>query len=224
LPVKKRAVIFANGVINNLDDALSLLLPGDILIAADGGGRHCRQLGLRPDILIGDFDSLDQPELEAFQAAGAEIIRHPARKDYTDLELAIRHAQVIEVDEILVLGALGARWDQTMANLLLPAAADFAETPIRLMDGVQEVLLVRGGDELEIRGQPGNTVSLIPLGNDARGITTHGLEYPLNNETLYFGATRGISNALLGQSASVKVEAGLLMCVIIHTEKPVSKI
>lgn len=223
MPGKKRAVIFANGVISHLDEARSLILPGDILIAADGGGRHCHQLGLKPDILIGDFDSLDPAELDTFRKAGTMVIHHPARKDYTDLELAIRHAQSIHANEILVLGGLGARWDQTLANLLLPAAADFADMRISLLDGRQEVLLVRGGERLEIRGLPGDTVSLIPLGGDARGVTTLGLEYPLTGETLSFGATRGVSNVLLGKTASIEISTGLLMCVILHAEYPDSK-
>jgi thiamine pyrophosphokinase len=217
---KKRAVIFANGVIGRLEDARAALLPGDVLIAADGGARQYRRLGIQPHVLIGDFDSLDPAELQAFQAAGVEIIRHPARKDYTDLELAIRYAQSIPADEILVLGALGARWDQTVANLLLPAASDFAGAQIRLLDGPQEVLFARRGDNLQITGQPGDTVSLIPLGSDAHGITTTGLEYPLAHETLYFGTTRGISNVLLAKTAGVRLEAGLLICVVIHAASP----
>lgn len=220
MPGMKRAVIFANGIISHIEETRSLLLPDDILIAADGGGRHCQQLGLKPDIIIGDFDSLDPAELDAFRAAGTKIIRHPARKDYTDLELAIRHAQAINIDEILVLGALGARWDQTLANLLLPATTDFAGLRIRLLDGRQEVLLARGGEKLEICGDPGDTVSLIPLGGDARGITTLGLEYPIHDETLTFGATRGVSNVLLGKTASIQLEVGLLMCVLLHAEYP----
>ena len=93
MPGKKRVVIFANGLISHVDEAHRFLLPDDTIIAADGGGRHCRQLGLTPDILIGDFDSLEPADLEAFVAAGARIVRHPARKDYTDLELALLLAQ-----------------------------------------------------------------------------------------------------------------------------------
>ena len=216
MPDKKRAVLFANGALSDPAAARDALAPGDVVIAADGGARHCRLLGIRPDYLIGDFDSLEPSEVEQLEADGVSVLRHPARKDYTDLELAIRHAGSLGINEILVLGALGKRWDQTLANLLLPAAEEHATLQMRLLDGAQEVLLARGGSQLTLHGQPCDTVSLIPLGGDAHGVTTQGLEYPLNQETLRFGTTRGVSNTLLGESASVELEQGMLLCVLIH--------
>jgi thiamine pyrophosphokinase len=216
LPETKRAAIFANGALSDPAAARAALAPGDLVIAADGGARHCRALGIMPDYLIGDFDSLEPSEVEQFAGDGVTILRHPERKDFTDLELAIRHAHSLEMNEILVLGALGLRWDQTLANLLLPAAREYAGLQMRLLDGAQEVLLLRGGNQLTLHGQPGDTVSLIPLGGDAHGITTHGLEYPLQQETLQFGTTRGVSNALLSDSATVQLGQGMLLCVLIH--------
>ncbi len=84
-----RAVIFANGSLN-LPVALS---PGDFIIAADGGAQHCLALGLIPAVVIGDLDSLTPADLEALEAQGAEIVQFPARKDFTDLELALKHAR-----------------------------------------------------------------------------------------------------------------------------------
>jgi thiamine pyrophosphokinase len=218
LPLQPRAVIFANGLLGNPEAARRSVHPGDILIAADGGARHCVSLGLTPNYLVGDFDSLTEAELEELRRMGTTVHRHPARKDFTDLELALHFARDLGVDEILVLGALGARWDQTLANLLLPAAEAFSGTHIRLLDGAQEVFLLRSGESSEVTGSPGDTVSLIPLCGDAQGVTTDGLEYPLTAETLIFGATRGVSNVLLGKIASVNLESGLLLCVVIHGE------
>ncbi len=212
----KRAVIFANGTLDSSRPVRTLIEPDDILIAADGGAAHLQKLGLKPDIVIGDFDSISQSDLEAHRASGSDIYRHPANKDYTDLELAVSFAQSSGADEILILAALGARWDQTLANLLLPAASTFREINIRLVDGNQEVILIRPGDAFEIEGSPGDTVSLIPIGGDARGIVTTGLEYALNKETLYFGTTRGISNVLIDKTASVKFDEGLILCVKAH--------
>lgn len=216
MPSNLRAVIFANGLLGSLNAARQSIRPDDILIAADGGARHCRRLGLTPHFIVGDFDSLEEAELQTFQDAGVVVIRHPARKDFTDLELALRHARSLGVAEILILGGLGARWDQTLANLLLPAAKEFTGVNIRLLDGAQEVFLLRGGESAQVAGIPGDTVSLIPLGGDALGVRAGGLEYPLNGETLLFGATRGVSNLLLGESASVSLAEGLLLCVVIH--------
>ena len=103
-----------------------------------------------------------------------------------------------------------------MANLLLPAGKALAKVRIRLLDGHQEIRLLRAGERLIITGQLGDTVSLIPLAGDACGVATEGLEYPLMDENLVFGATRGISNVLQEQSASVSLREGLLLIVMIH--------
>jgi thiamine pyrophosphokinase len=217
-----RAVIFANGILSYPQEAREAIQPGDLVIAADGGARHCQELGIRPDVLIGDLDSSEAAVVADFESAGTEVIRFPARKDFTDLELAIRHARSLGFQEALVLGGLGGRWDQTLANLLLPAAPDLADMRISLMDGPQEILLLRGGEDpraparLELRGGAGDTVSLVPLGGDALGVTTHGLEYPLDEGRLPFGATLGISNVLLAESGSVQVREGILLCIVIH--------
>lgn len=216
MSISKRAVIFANGILNDPQRVRRLIQPRDLVIAADGGGRLCLQLGIQPGVLIGDFDSLDAQELAALEAAGAEVVRHPQRKDFTDLELALRYAHALGYQEILVLAALGARWDQTLANLLLPAAAELGAAAVRHVDGPQEIMLVRPGEKLQIDGKPGDTVSLIPIAGDAQGVRTQGLEYPLTGETLFFGATRGVSNAMVEKTASLVLEAGLLVCVVIH--------
>ncbi len=216
-----RTVIFANGKMSDPAQARAQVKKGDLLIAADGGALHCLELDLVPDLVIGDFDSLQQEDLEILESRGAEIIRYPARKDYTDLELALQHAVQRGAENILVIAALGARWDQSLANLLLPAASLLQDARVSLIDGPQEIHLVRGPERLELAGKQGDTVSLIPLGSSANKITTQGLEYPLNGETLDFGSTRGISNVMLDESASIELQQGLLLCVIIHGEKEV---
>jgi thiamine pyrophosphokinase len=205
-----RAIIFANGrYIPPFQ-----LQESDLLIAADGGTRHCLELGLRPAVIIGDLDSLDEATLAQLKASGTQIISYPSRKDFTDLELALQYAIEQGTSEILVLGALGERWDQTIANLLLPTLYDSSH--IRLVDGNQEITFLRGNGQVEIKGHPGDTVSLIPLSGDARGVRTQGLEYPLESDTLFFGSTRGVSNVLLRPCATVSLEEGLLLCTIIH--------
>jgi thiamine pyrophosphokinase len=208
-----RTIIFANGLLTDPASARAALRPGDRLIAADGGLHHLQKLGLRPDVLIGDLDSVEPAEAEAVQNAGGQVIRHPVRKDETDLELAVRLARAEGAGDILVFGALGGRWDQTLANLLLLAHTDFRSARLRLIDGAQQIYLVQG--ETQIEGQPGDTVSLISLQGDARGVTTEGLEYPLRDGQLPFGSTLGISNVLVDRQARVSVQDGLLVCIVI---------
>jgi thiamine pyrophosphokinase len=211
-------VIFANGQLSRP----ITLQPDDLIIAADGGSHHCLQYGIRPQVVIGDLDSVSEDDLEKLSRLGAEIITYPARKDFTDLELALLEAQRRGADRVLLLAALGERWDQSLANIMLPAA--FPDLHISLVDGQQELHFIHAGETLEITGRAGDTVSLIPLGGDAQGITTHGLEYPLYSETLRLGSTRGISNVMLEQASSteaarITLGAGRLLCAVIHHSK-----
>lgn len=205
-----KAVIVANGL---LKQRISLL-PGDLLIAADGGTHHCLEQGLIPSIVIGDLDSLDPDDIENLKNSGTKIIEYPSRKDFTDLELALQFALELEIEEILVLAALGARWDQTIANILLPAS--LGNKKVRLMDGNQEFFFLNGPGKLDIYGHCGDTFSVIPLAGDACGITTKNLEYPLKDEVLHFGSTRGISNVMLSEHASITLTKGILLCILIH--------
>ena len=222
-----RVIIVANGQLPDLEAARAVVQPTDTIIAADGGAEHCRVLGVVPYILIGDFDSLSPADLVTLEAAGTRIIRHPARKDQTDLELALDHALGEGASDIVILGGLGGRWDQTFANLLLlvrsngfsraaEAHAATTNVRVRLLDGPQEITALRGPGELSLNGEVGNTVSLIPIGGDARGITTSGLEYPLHDEMLSFGSTRGISNVMMERGATVSLAEGLLICTVIR--------
>lgn len=215
---QKRAIIFANGQLANLPTAQALLQPDDLIIAADGGSRHCLALGLTPYLLIGDLDSTPPEVVESLQAAGTHVLRHPIRKDQTDLELALDWAIKHEVTDILVIAALGGRWDQTLANLLLPTLPAYKDVHIRLVDDAQQISALRGPGTLSLTGAIGDTVSLIPVGGPAVGVTLTGLEYPLFNATIQLGSTLGISNVLTQPVAHVELYQGRLICVLISKE------
>ncbi len=98
--------------------------------------------------------------------------------------------------------------------MALPAA--IPELNIRLADGSQEFFYLRAGEKITVSGRPGDILSLIPLGGDAQGITTDQLEYPLHNEDLALGSTRGVSNVLLAEQAQISLRGGILLCVVMH--------
>jgi thiamine pyrophosphokinase len=209
-----QAVIFANG---SIDDSEPLSGKYDLIIAADGGARHCRNLRINPDIVIGDLDSIESDELKSLQSKGAEIIRYPVKKDKTDLELALRLAVKRGADKIALFGAMGMRWDMSIANILLPAEPCLSDAIIRIINGLHEITMLKTGKQITFYGEKGDILSLIPVGGDALGITSGGLEYSLKNSSLQFGSTRGISNVLVENSATVKLEKGLLLCVHIRS-------
>jgi thiamine pyrophosphokinase len=212
-----RAVIFANGELRYPQRARDLLRVDDLIIAVDGGTRHAWEAGVVPQLVIGDMDSLASDERERLESSEVELSSFPARKDTTDLELALVRAVSEGADSILILGALGGRIDQTIANLLLLALPELAEIDVRVAEGAQEAFLIR--QEAIIVGQPGDTVSLIPFGGDAAGVSVDGLEWPLQDETLRFGPARGVSNVLTGEEASVRVRRGLILCVVTHADE-----
>lgn len=205
-----RIVIFANGHLPNLEKARALLREGDFIIAADGGLRHALALGCTPHVLIGDLDSLP----EGFEASNfdGEIVLFPKDKNETDLELAIQHALTLKPDSILILGALGGRMDQTLANIALLSDARLSGFDIRIHDGVEEIFLCR--DQVRFEGRGGDLVSLIPWGGEVAGVVTSGLKWALQNETLYPAKTRGVSNEMTADMATVSIQSGLLL--IIH--------
>ncbi len=211
-----RAVIVANGLLAPETNWPEILLPGDLLIAADGGGRLFLAAHRAPHYLIGDFDSLAPTELDALAALGAQALQHPVHKDETDLELAVNLALDQGMDDILILAGLGGRWDHTLANLMLLALPRLGTARLRLLDGCQEIALFRPGQTHRIDGKIGDTVSLIPVGGDAKRVTTSGLEYPLVDSVLPFGQTLGISNQMNAPEATVALCEGLLICVVIH--------
>jgi thiamine pyrophosphokinase len=204
-------IIVANSPSFDAAPFVELLRQADLLIAADGGGNQLYAVGIVPALVIGDLDSLLPATEAAFVEAGVEFQKHPAAKDETDLELAVLAALARGATRIDMLGALGGRWDQTLANVTLLALPELASTPVRLLDTDQEAFLVR--DSVEIKGDIGDTISLLPLGGNAHGITTSGLEYPLADSTLYFERSRGISNVITATPATVRLREGMLLVV-----------
>lgn len=213
-----RAVIFANGETTSSERLSDEIKNAHLLIAADGGLHHFLKLGILPNVLIGDFDSIQSMHLNELEDADVVIIQHPPRKDETDLELALHYAKKQGIKEIIIFYALGSRWDMTITNLLLPTFEVFHDLDIHIVDGLQEISLLRSGSTLHISGQVGDVVSLIPVGSKVVGINSQGLEYPLTNDTLMLGSSRGVSNILVKEKASVQITSGLLLCI--HIKQP----
>ena len=214
-----QSIIFANGEFQDTCLPIDVQVEG-LLIAADGGSRHYQGQKITPDVLIGDLDSTE-PELVArWKERGVEVIQYPTDKDQTDLELALLLAQERGAEEILVYGAVGGRLDMTFGNLVLLAHPQLT-IPITLICGQEEVHLLRQGDSLVVQGSPGDTLSLLPLHPDGAKISAQGVKYPLDDEKLEFGLTRGISNQLIQDKALIKLESGLV--AVIHTRNSSSE-
>ncbi len=211
-------VIFAGGMLRPGKAFFNAIGSADMFIAADSGAAAALQYGCIPSIVVGDFDSLDGMLLEDLDKRGSELRRAAVEKDETDTELAIQIAIDEGATRITLVGALGgARFDHTMANILL--LAGFDTVPITLVDGPSMCWLLRGPGRSAIDGQVGDVVSLLPLTGDASGIYTMGLYYPLKGEALFFGKPRGMSNVLIEEHAEVAVESGMVLVIYTNVEE-----
>lgn len=211
--VTRAAIVLAGG--DPVEPHLSGLLPTNaVVIAADSGVQQAELLGLHVDYVVGDFDSADPAAIERARDAGAVIDRHPAEKDATDLELALDVARERGARQITVVGGAGGRLDHLLANFTLLASARFADLEIDARAGDAYVAVVQGGrPPRRLHGQPGSLVTLLPVGGDSCGITTEGLQYPLHDATLRPGTSRGVSNVLIANAASVVLDVGTLLVI-----------
>jgi thiamine pyrophosphokinase len=219
-----RAILLADGDAPDraaLDSAWPGWIDGvSIVVAADGGLRHAAALGLRVDCWVGDGDSVDADELTALEVAGVPLERHPADKDESDAELALVTAIRLGATDVTILGALGGpRLDHALANIGLLSHPALAGRTARLLDASARVSLATapgidgGPTQVQLPGRVGDVVSLLPFGEDVRGVTTAGFRYPLVDEDLPAGPARGLSNVRLDTRASVTIRRGRLLIV-----------
>ena len=198
-----------------IDPRLRALVPSDApVVAADSGADLALALGLRVDELIGDLDSVAPPSIDAVTAAGGTVERHPAAKDHTDLELSLQHAVALGPDRILVLGGHGGREDHHLANRLLLASTWLGSVEVVAWSGQARIAVVRA--RATFTGPAGSLLSLLAVGGPAGPVRTEGLVYPLRDEVLDPGSTRGISNELAATEAVVSTGSGVLLAVQPH--------
>ena len=193
--------------------ALPEIPAGAAVVAADSGVDRAHELGLTVDLAVGDFDSVTDHGLARASAAGAAVDRHPVAKDATDLELALTAALALRPtpDRLVVLGGHGGRLDHLLANALLLASPLLGDVEVVAQMGHARVTVVRR--RAELTGRPGDLVTLLPVGGPACGVVTDGLLFPLRDEDLAPGTTRGVSNQLVEGTGAVRLRAGTLLVV-----------
>lgn len=184
---------------------------GAPVVAADDGLVHALELGLHVSVAVGDFDSAPPAAVAQAEGAGARIERHPAAKDATDTELALDAALGFEPARVLLLAGDGGRLDHLLATLLLLGSEKYRAVEIDAHVGQARVHVVR--DERELVGRRGELLTLLAVSGPAEGVRTDGLAYPLRDETLEPGSSRGVSNVFAEERALISLERGVLLVV-----------
>jgi len=205
-------VIFSGGKIDDYEYLKKYLDKADFIISADSGAYHCRMLGIKPDVMVGDFDSIDGCDFNALKDTGTEVIRYPAEKDMTDSELAVEIAVSKGCSRVILLGATGSRLDHSVSNIFLLKKLLDSNIEGIIANEKNEVRLIR--DNITLKREDGVFVTLLPISGDAAGVTTRGLYYPLENAVLAVGSSRGVSNQFSEDEAYVEVKNGLLLVII----------
>lgn len=191
-----RAVIICGG---NVGEYITdYIKPDDFVICADSGYDRAMKFGIKPDIVIGDMDSVT-----AVPAEENKII-YPARKDFTDSELAVLYAKEHNYGEILMFGMIGTRMDHSLANITLLKQTRGIKAVI--IDANNEIYLLEG--EITVSGNVGDTVSIVPFEGDISGVTTSGLDYPLCDGTIKCGTSLGVSNVMTEKNCKITIKNG----------------
>ena len=211
-----RALIFANGNFKKPTSLLSNLREDDLIIAADGGARHIQESGLRPDVVIGDMDSISPTLLNDLKDQGSELIVYPRDKDHTDLELALLYASQNGVKEVILFGILGGRLDLTLANLMLLTKDEWQHLSLTISNPPDFAYMMHHNSTISLQGNLGDIVSLIPLSSVVTEVFTDGLRWPLKNAKLTFGNTISVSNEMIKDSARIQIGSGKLL--LVHKE------
>ena len=205
------AVVFLNGEYDEPTYFCGWAPTADVVIAADGGARFLLEHGIRPDVVVGDFDSLPAAAVERLEAAGVELVRHPVRKDRTDGEMAADEALRRGAGELVLAGALGAL-DHTLGHLAVLRSLAARGVAARLAAPRLTVRVFAAPAETRLDATAGTRVSLVPLQGDAL-VTLEGFDYPLRRGVLPQEACLGLGNAVVA-AARILVHEGVVAVLV----------
>ena len=214
-----RAAIFLNGAPDPEPPIRAVAGRADLVIAADGGARYAIASGIFPDLIVGDMDSLGEDVARELEARGAELERHPARKDKMDGHLAVLAAKARGATAADFVCATGGKFGAVLAVPHILLAAERLGLRSSAAAGWGTMFVVEAASRT-VRGTPGDSVSVFPFAGPATGVTLEGMIYPLTNAVLEPGDTLGFHNELVGGEARVGVESGVLLVVQEHAQDP----
>ncbi|OAA31095.1 hypothetical protein AT15_08960 [Kosmotoga arenicorallina S304] len=202
----RTAAIFLGGKKDSSDTFLRRIVElSNFIVAVDSGAEYLKELGIIPDLLIGDFDSITPETLNWCISKKVKTIRFPHEKDETDTELALKEVSLRSFERVLLLTATGEREDHFLATLLL--MLQFSDKfEIKILSERLEVGVINGSKTLQ--AIPGETWSVFPLGDAIPSVTLKGFKYELNDVKMPFEKPFGISNIAVKSKVLISAEKG----------------
>ena len=202
----QRCVIVGGAGIHQYQRIRDSLRVDDWFVYCDGGLKHAEELGRKPDLIVGDFDSCEKPETDT------ETIVLPCEKDDTDTVYAVKEAVRRGFREFLLIGVVGERFDHTFGNISVLLYLDSLGIPACILDDYSEMRIISRGTA-EVKGDC-SWFSLLNISGTAKGITIRGAKYPLTDGEITSEYQFGISNEVLpGETACISVREGRLLLV-----------
>lgn len=203
-----RCLLMANGIYGDITIYYELAHRADLVVCADGGANFAYQMGVTPDCIVGDLDSIRPEVKEYFAQQGVRFIVYPAAKDFTDFQLALKAAEEMGADEIILVGTLGGRLDHTLANLYI--CIDAVEKGRKIIHFGPDVTIYLVNSRLRLQGRVGDLVSVMALAGKVSGITLEGFAFPLEEAELYPENPIGVSNRMTAETVAISVGEGIV--------------
>jgi thiamine pyrophosphokinase len=210
-------LVITNGSFGDLDWYRRRVGQFKRTVCADGGAGRARELGIIPDWIVGDMDSISEYDRRFMEEAGVNFELHPPEKDSTDTQIALELVERQGGRDIVVWGGTGSRLDHNLSNIL--SASSFMERGINIVFESPDLSVYFVKRQLVVPGAPGDTVSLIALGNQVSGEDLSGFKYPLDKATLEFNWQWAVSNIIIGKNPVVRLDTGIL--AVFHYKQPV---
>ncbi len=207
-----RAAIISNGDLGDGVKLKSSLPEFDMVICCDGGIRHLSVLGLEPDLIVGDFDSVDHALFDEYKKKGVPVRTFPVIKNETDTELAVNTAIELRADHVSLIGALGSRWDHSYANVMLLVKLAKMNIVAEILHSHNHVFV--SDEKFSFSSKPGQIISLLPISENVVIHSAKGLQYPIENQEMPLDTPYGISNVFLETNVEVIIKSGWLMAVL----------
>lgn len=207
----QRAVVIANGDLHPSSLRRVCIEPSDFIVCVDGGLTHALHNAIKPDLLVGDFDSVEPLDLEDAKLRDVERLSFSIDKDASDLELALDTLEQRKFADVVLLGVSGGRTDHSLFNWMLPARPWAYR--LRLLDQTTDAHVITAQHPYHLSAEKGNLLSLLALTN-VTGVTTSGLEYPLEAASIRVGSSLGLSNVVSDEAVSVTLDKGVMLAIM----------